>query len=647
MKSLEDIIEVNNIFFNPSISKKSELFKFFGEILSRRKIIKNKDEFINKLLERESKGTTGIGNGIAIPHLRLEGLKRIYLFMALIKNGIDYDAIDGKPVKFVILLIAPEEQKKEYLLMLSQIAAFLHKENVIEKILKCEDANSIIDIFLERERESFYEKYKKLIWFLSSMIITFILFFFTIPYLRIPDIEITRKLDMLRFNDEIWVNKQILSSFIFFSTVIGTLLFWQFRVAIATIGLGVLLITGTMDIISAVEFMSIPTILFIISMMIIISWLEDIGIFNFLLAYIIKRIGAKPRQIFLILIFLSVLLGGLTGEITSILVASTLALSFCRALGLSSFPFIISIVFATNIGSALTLVGNPIGIYIAFSGNLTIEDFFRWATPIVLILTILTSLLLLFIFRRLIPRELNGDFNIDPYEKITDRRKLRLGLILFIFLVLLIGVSKRFDNLFRLLPNTFIITIPLIFSGFIIFYEKSYGKILFKEGVDWWTIIFFMFLFAKAACLEYTGVTTKIAFSLLKLSQSLKIGFLPKEISLTLTSLFLITIFTAITSGFVDNLPIIAALVPIVKTMQMMGLPHSSIIWWGLLFGGCFGGNLTMIGSSANMVALSIYEKTEGRTVGFLKWFKYGLPVTLITIIISLILLAIQIKLAG
>jgi len=112
----------------------------------------------------------------------------------------------------------------------------------------------------------------------------------------------------------------------------------------------------------------------------------------------------------------------------------------------------------------------------------------------------------------------------------------------------------------------------------------------------------------------------------------------------TILSLIVITLFTAIISGFADNLPIIAALVPLIKTLNIAGLSHTSILWWGLLFGGCMYGNLTMIGSSANMVSLSIYEKSEGKEISFFKWFKHRLPVVLLFLFISLVLLILQIK---
>jgi Na+/H+ antiporter NhaD/arsenite permease-like protein len=182
--------------------------------------------------------------------------------------------------------------------------------------------------------------------------------------------------------------------------------------------------------------------------------------------------------------------------------------------------------------------------------------------------------------------------------------------------------------------------------GMIIFIEKERGKKFLVKDVDWWTILFFMFLFANAACLEYTGVTAKFAYLLEGVSQSITIPFVPADIKVTFVAALLLLFASAIASGFVDNLPIIAALVPIIVDLKSIGLPHANILWWALLFGGCFGGNLTMIGSSANVVALARYEEMTGRTVRFGQWFRYGLPVVIISVIFIAVALILQINLS-
>ncbi len=643
----QDILSREFVLLDITAKDIKALFGNFAKFLSAKGIIKDEEKFSQELLKREAKGSTAIGNEVAIPHIMIPGLNRSYILIARLKKHISFDAPDGKPVRFVILLISPKEKRDEYLHNLAQVASALHREDTLKKLTRAVNVQEIIAVMITRTKDNFFTRNSKLIYCLAAIIAFFFVTLLVLPRLSIPNSEMAITRGDIRFNEIPWVTKQIWASTVFFGTVLGTLLFWQYRVAIAACGLGLLLISGTMDLTTAVTFMSIPTILFIISMMVMVAWLKYLGFFKYIVIAIINKVGPHPRHIFLVLMFLSVLLGGLTGEVTGILIMSAISISVCNEMRLNPFPFIISLIFSTNIGSALTLIGNPIGIYIAFSGNLTFEDFLRWATPLSLISTILISALLLYIFKKKIPPTTATTMRkMDPWESVFDRRKMKLGCGLFIALVILIGFSKRIEDILFLMPNTALVALPLLFVGVIVFFESRQGKFLVTEGVDWWTILFFMFLFAKAACLEYSGVTPKFAYQIADLAQRFPFPLFESSISVTITALLIVTIFTAIASGFVDNLPIIAALVPIVKNLRIIGLPHAGILWWGLLFGGCFGGNLTMIGSSANMVALAAYEKSEGKTISFTAWLRYSVSVFVISLLLILILLTLQIKLA-
>ena len=647
MNRLEHILSKELVITDLAAETPRALFEAFANLLAKKNIITDKAKLVTELLEREDKGSTGIGDGIALPHALLPGIDRSYIVIARLRKPIPFNALDGQPVKIAILLISPTEKRDEYLMNLSQVASVLNRTGTIKKILDARDAGAVIAALTTQYRENFFTRHSRLIYFALTVFIVFVIFTIVMPRLEIPYSKLAIARGDVKFNEAIWVEKQVWSSIIFFTTVIGTLLFWQYRVAIAAFGLGILLVSGTMDLHTAVEFMSIPTILFIVCMMVVVAWLTNLGFFKFIVSFIIKRVGPFPRKIFVVLMFISVFLGGLTGEVTGILIVAALAMSICREMHLRPFPFIISLIFATNIGSALTLIGNPIGIYIAFSGGLSFEDFLRWATPLSLISTVLITFLMLLIFKKDIPAKSDLPVkHIDPWEAVLDRRKMQLGGIIFVILVIAVGFSKRLDSLLGLVPNTTLVAIPMVFTGIIIFIEAQRGKSLITEGVDWWTILFFMFLFAKAACLEYTGVTPKFAYQVADFAQAFPFPFFSNEFAMTITALIIIIVFSAVASGFVDNLPIIAALVPIVKNLRIIGLPHANILWWGLLFGGCFGGNLTMIGSSANMVALSMYEKSEGKTISFGHWLRYGLPVVLVSVVFILILLIIQIPLA-
>ncbi len=643
----EDFLSKSFVILDPDAKDQRQLFEVFASLLYKDGVIESEERFVEDLIENEKKGTTGIGQGIALPHLMMDKLDRSYIIIARLKDPIAFNSIDNKPVRLVILLLSAKEKREEYVQNLAKLARVLRREGAIEKLMAAKSQAEVISIILGKYKENFFTKNSRFFYFAGAIVLVFVLAQFLMTFLKIPINEISLSQDYLKFNESFWVKKQILACGIFFTTIIGTLLFWKYRVAIAAFGLGVLLFTGTIDLETTVKFMNIPIIIFLISMMVIISWLESIGVFKFLVANIVKKIGPYPRRIFLILMLFSGILGGLVDEVTGILVAITIAITICNQMNINPFPFVISLVFATNTASALTMIGNPIGIYIAFSADFTFTDFLRWSTPISFLITIIISLLLLSLFSKSIPKKSKVHFfDIDPWEGIADKNRVKKGGLLFLFLIILIGFSSQIDKFLHLPPNTSTIAIPLAFVGIVIFLEKENGKILVEQGVQWWSILFFMFLFANAACLEYTGVTPKLAYMLLSFCQNINFNLFNSPNSVTIISLIIITVFTAVMSGFVDNLPIIAALVPVVKTLKIAGLGHANILWWGLLFGGCLGGNLTIIGSSANMVAMSVYEKSEGKSINFATWIKYGMPVVIVSVILALGLLILQISIS-
>lgn len=645
----DDTLSKSFVLLDPEVRTAREMFRAFAALLHEKGVIEDEAGFVSELEASEARGSTGIGQGIALPHLMMDELDQSHILIARVKTGIPFNSLDGRPAKLIILLLSAKKQRAEYLKNLARVAKVLQRENVIDRLLETPDPVSVVSIVCSKHKATYLRRHARLLYFFATVAIVFVLFALILPRITIPVDDATAvDAGYLMYNEPQWVQKQIVAAGVFLATVIGTLLFWRHRVAIAAFGLGILLLSGTMDLDTAIHFMNIPTILFLISMMVVISYMESLGFFEYIVSWIVKKTGPHPRRIFLVLMLSAGVLGGLVNEVTAIFIAVAIAISMCNEMNLNPFPFVIGLVFATNTASALTMIGNPIGIYIAFAGGLTFGDFLRWSTPISLVIVLLISGLLLLLFRKQIPsRAKVRSTGLTSAGPEVNLARVRTTGILFILLICIIGFSKQIDDVLGLQPNTSIVAIPIAFAGLVIFMARDRGKMLIQEGVDWWAILFFMFLFAKAACLEYTGVTPKIAYQILSFSNGVQGGLFGVAYSVTIVSLIVITIFTAVASGFADNLPIIAALVPVIKTLQIAGLPHSSILWWGLLFGGCLGGNLTMIGSSANMVALSIYEKAEGKQIGFLTWLKYGFPVVVISLLVALLLLILQIGVAA
>ncbi len=603
---------------------------------------------VQELLAREAQGSTGMGNGVALPHAVVSvPLKEVLIAVVRLRRGVNWHSPDGRPVRLVCLLICSQESRAVYLHALADAARILGKPHARVLLLRARSTERIAALLSGIPQPGFLQKNKDVIFLVCGIVVTFFLARLLFTNTRLPDEGVYRELGYLKFNTQPWLDRQSITAAIFIGMILGTLLFWRFRVAIAATSFGILLLSGVMGIEHAVEYMSLPTVIFIMAMMVLIKWLENVGVFRFVVLEVVRRVGSSPWVLLLVLMFFSLILSGFAGEVSGILVTFGLALEIARRTKTSVLPYLLSLVFATNVGSALTLVGNPIGVYIAFAGGLTFENFLRWASPLALASWCAVAGLCILVFRKQLcagaPVELkSSDFKTESIKA----HELRLGLMVFAAVVLSIVVHARLESLLHVGEGTLLLVVPLAAVAFVIFVEQERGKMLIERGIDWWTLLFFMFLFANAACLEHTGVTTKLGYLLLQAAKTLPFTRWLGASGLTGSTLILMLWGSGLSSGFVDNMPIVAALVPIVKNLSAVGLPHVSILWWSLLFGGCFGGNLTMIGSSANLVALGSYEKATGRHVSFGEWFKAGIIITVGSLLIATLGLLLQISLA-
>ncbi|MFQ5999083.1 MAG: SLC13 family permease, partial [Candidatus Bathyarchaeia archaeon] len=238
-------------------------------------------------------------------------------------------------------------------------------------------------------------------------------------------------LDFIGFNIP-----QRISTTIFVGIALGTLMFWRFRLAVALVGISLLLLTNTMPLQKAILFMNLDVIIFLVSMMIIVEQLEHVGFFKWLGSSLASRTHYDPARLMLAFMGLSVFTAAFIDEVTSILIVSAMILRTCQFLGIRPMPYILAAVFATNIGSAATVLGNPVGILVAFRAGLTFEDYIGWATPIAIAgFTIIIPLVLLF-FRRTLKRDRSAistrDIRDSKDWEIADRRRLHLVVGVFL-----------------------------------------------------------------------------------------------------------------------------------------------------------------------------------------------------------------------
>jgi Na+/H+ antiporter NhaD/arsenite permease-like protein len=196
------------------------------------------------------------------------------------------------------------------------------------------------------------------------------------------------------------------------------------------------------------------------------------------------------------------------------------------------------------------------------------------------------------------------------------------GLAVLLLTLAFIASHHALEEGLHLDKNSILLVAPLACAGLIMMFKRDRARFYVEHEVDWWTLLFFMLLFAIAGTLEYTGVTEIIAHSFISLCGDKPAILIPS-----------IMATTAVGSAFVDNVIFVAAFSPVIselgKTMAAMPL------WWALLFGACFGGNITLIGSTANIVALGMLEKQSHSSIGFFQWLKVGSLSALVACLIA------------
>ena len=408
---------------------------------------------------------------------------------------------------------------------------------------------------------------------------------------------------------------------VFISIIFGTLFFWGFRLAIAFLGLAVLIFSKSLDIPTFVTSSSLEVILFLVGMMVIVGALRDLGFFTWIVQLIVSMPHLNGRKFIFVTATASALLACAVDEVTSIIFISTLIFQVCDRLKLNPTPYILICVLATNIGSSGTMMGNPVGIFIGTKGQLTFGDFMVWAFPLMLVSLFATVGLLLCVFHKDLAKfdthladRLARGLSIAPVVQVPYMR----GLILISLTVIAIASHHQTEELLGLDKNSVLLVMPLICAGIVMVLKPDRARHYIEKEVDWWTLVFFMLLFAVAGTLEHTHVDQVLANGFSKIAGKSAATLVP----------FIFTV-SSFGSAFVDNVIFVAAFSPVIEQLSVSVKDFP--LWWALLFGACFGGNITMIGSTANIVALGMLEKHGGSQITFFQWFKIGLLCTVLS----------------
>jgi len=387
------------------------------------------------------------------------------------------------------------------------------------------------------------------------------------------------------------------------------------RTKVALLGAILVLITQTIDQERAIEAVDWNTIGLLAGMMLIVRLTEETGVYTYLAIRAGQISRGRPFVLTVSLVVSTALLSAFLDNLTTILLMVPITFLLADALDIDPLPLVIIEIIASNIGGAATLIGDPPNILIAGATGLTFTEFVVNLAPIALVCLIVTTGLLYAIYRRRLtaaPEARARVMELDASNAIEDADELRRAGPVLIATILVFFVHKQL----HLEPAT----VALAGASVLLFLTRQpVEKAL--SGIEWSTLFFFLGLFVMVGALEERGAIKEVADGIASLTGGDRSA-----------ELLGIAWASAIGSGIVDNIPFTATMIPVVE--QLQGGSDDDAYWWALSIGACFGGNATIVAAAANVAAAGMAARA-GHPIGFLQFMKIGVPVTLLTMIIS------------
>ena len=391
------------------------------------------------------------------------------------------------------------------------------------------------------------------------------------------------------------------------------------RTIVAMIG-GLLMVTlGIVDQEEALIHIDFNTLGLLIGMMIIVSITADTGLFKFIAIWAAKKSKGNPVRILIALALITAIGSAFLDNVTTVLLMVPVTFSITRQLRVPPIPFLITQIIASNVGGTATLIGDPPNIMIGSEvKELTFIAFINNLAPIAAIIMVVYIPIFVLLFRKQIqttPELTKSIMDLDEKELITDHKLLRKCLTILGLTILGFFLHQSFhlESATVALAGAFIL---LLLTGEHMM-EEAFTK------VEWMTIFFFVGLFVLVSGLIETGVIAKLAAQTIELTNG----------NVMATSLLILWL-SAIASAFLDNIPFVATMIPLIKEMGNMGVSNLEPLWWSLALGACLGGNGSLIGASANLIVAGMSGK-EGHPIRFMQFIKYGFPLMLLSIILS------------
>ncbi len=409
-----------------------------------------------------------------------------------------------------------------------------------------------------------------------------------------------------------------------FSLVMIAIISEKINRCVAALGGSILMILfNILPLEAGLSHIDFNTIGVLIGMMLFVSVVKNSGLFEYVAIWTAKKANGDPWKIMISFVFITAILSAFLDNVTTVLLIGPMTIVITGILRINPIPFLITQIIASNIGGTATLIGDPPNIMIGSAANLSFMDFLINLGPIVIVLLFVMTFCFRFLFKKNIcidESHTKDILKLDEKKSIKDKPLLIKSLIVMVFILLgfMLHSTLHLDSCVVALAGA---TIMLLIG------KQDIDEIL--SSIEWSTILFFTGLFVIVGGLEEVGLINKLATLLINATEG----------HLVLTMLIILWL-SAIVSSFLDNIPFVATLIPLILTMETQGIDVMPL-WWAVSLGACLGGNGTLIGASANIVLASVGEK-HGYPVSFKEYFKYGFPLMLLSIFISTVYLLLK-----
>ena len=411
---------------------------------------------------------------------------------------------------------------------------------------------------------------------------------------------------------------------IVFVVVIGLIISEKVNSAAAALaGAMALVVTGVMSAHRALSYIDFNTIGLLVGMMVLVAIIRQSGLFEYVAIKAAKMVHGDPWKIMIAFILLTAILSGILDNVTTVLLVGPMTIAIAKMLEINPVPFLMTQILASNVGGTATLIGDPPNIMIGSAANLSFVDFLKNTGLAVALVIVFMIVMMRFVYKKEIEVEgldTSKIMNLDPDKSITDKPLLIKGVVVIVLVIL----GFIFHDQIGMETSVIALTaaaVMLIIGG------VNVDNAI--QDVEWTTIAFFMALFVVVGGLTETGVIKQVAAVIIE-----------RTAGHPVMMMLILLWASALLSSFLNNIPFIATLIPLVLALKADGM-DAEPLWWAISLGACLGGNGTMIGASANVVLSDISTK-HGYPITFKSYLRVGMPFMLGSVLISMVFLLVK-----